>query len=322
MPEVAPAHQPVETDHQTADAADEDEEETAKRLAIEAPGLKFDHRTDLTCFGGVRPWLRHGEAWPRCGNGDCTQLMQFFLQIDFRFAPVEARQKFVGDDANKLLQMFTCWACEEDTVEHFSKAVLLRFVPLPPAGPDAPGGAPSLLSLASRSVAHSLDANPDKDVKEKLELTGLDKKVALMADAAANEDPAAQLARRPHGHQDRVDNGTLMEHFPLKRLVKWVAQDDWPNFMERPELVTEHHDEAEVAALPQDAYYSCKLGGYAPWVQAVDYASCPECDAPMTNLVFNISEDEAIPWDWGGNGTGQIMQCPTHLDVLAFTWAV
>jgi hypothetical protein len=42
----------------------------------------------------------------------------------------------------------------------------------------------------------------------------------------------------------------------------------------------------------------------------------------MTNLVFNISEDEAIPWDWGDNGTGQIMQCPTHLDVLAFTWAV
>jgi hypothetical protein len=53
--------------------------------------------------------------------------------------------------------MFYCWSCE-DTYEPFSKAVLLRFVPLPPADPTA--GAPSLLSLASRSVAGFLDANP------------------------------------------------------------------------------------------------------------------------------------------------------------------
>jgi hypothetical protein len=70
------------------------------------------------------------------------------------------RVRCVRSDANKLLQMFACWACEEDTVEHFTKAVLLRFVPLPPAGADMPMGAPSLLSLASHSVARSLDANP------------------------------------------------------------------------------------------------------------------------------------------------------------------
>jgi hypothetical protein len=132
-------------------------------------------------------------------------------------------------------------------------------------------------SHTPRTSHTDAQARADKDEKEKLELTGLDKKVALMADAAANEDPAAQLARRPHDHQDRVDNGTLMEHFPLKRLVKWVAQDDWPNFMERPKLVTKHHDEAEVAALPQDPYYSCKLGGYAPWVQGTRCAVCAVC---------------------------------------------
>jgi hypothetical protein len=111
VPAVEPAHQPAGDEGVlSADLTNSrvwaklkfwgaDEEEKAKRLAIEAPGFKFDHRTDLTCFGGVRPWLRHGEAWPRCGNGDCRQQMQFFLQVDFRFAPEEARQKFVGDSA-------------------------------------------------------------------------------------------------------------------------------------------------------------------------------------------------------------------------------
>jgi hypothetical protein len=208
-------------------------------------------------------------------------------------------------DPNKLLQMFYCWTCE-DTYEPFSKAVLLRFVPLPPADPTA--GAPSLLSIASRSVAGFLDANPglfsrttahahiartphtshththtssrcaradkDAEVKKNLSLTGLDEKVegslahgALMADVAANEDPAAQLAKRPHDDEARnTENTCFSGHFPLKRLVRWVPRDDWPNADEREDVVEElgqeDDDEEEY-----DTYYSCKLGGWAPWVQ-------------------------------------------------------
>jgi hypothetical protein len=66
-------------------------------VAVEAPEFKFDHKADLTCFGGVRPWLRKDEEWPRCTKDTCeSQLLQFFFQIDFRFVPEEAR-KFVGD---------------------------------------------------------------------------------------------------------------------------------------------------------------------------------------------------------------------------------
>jgi hypothetical protein len=73
---------------------------SAEAEAIEAPEFKFDHRADLTCFGGVRPWLGHNEEWPRCKNGTCGgRSLQFFLQIDFRFAPDEAARKFAGADA-------------------------------------------------------------------------------------------------------------------------------------------------------------------------------------------------------------------------------
>ncbi|ELR12851.1 uncharacterized protein ACA1_094080 [Acanthamoeba castellanii str. Neff] len=299
LPEVAPAY----------DVPAGSSEDDAKRLAIEAPEFRFDHRTDLTCFGGVRPWLRKDEEWPRCSNRDCTHQLQFFLQVDFRFAPDEARKQFVGDD----------------TYEPFSKAVLLRFVPLPPADPTA--GAPRAFSPSPR--APSPTPSTPTPVKKNLSLTGLDEKVedslahgALMADVAANEDPAAQLAKRPHDDVARnTENTCFNGHFPFKRLVRWVPRDDWPDADEREDVVEElgqeDDDEEEY-----ETYYSCKLGGWAPWVQSVSYASCPTCEAEMKNVVFNINEDNAIPFDWGDGGTGQILQCPTHLDALCFTWAV
>jgi hypothetical protein len=57
---------------------------------VVAPEVKFDYKSDLTCFGGVRPWLRSAEQWPRCGNAGCANHLQFLFQVDFRFVPAEA----------------------------------------------------------------------------------------------------------------------------------------------------------------------------------------------------------------------------------------
>jgi hypothetical protein len=57
---------------------------------VVAPEVKFDFKSDLTCFGGVRPWLRSAEQWPRCGNAGCANYLHFLFQVDFRFVPAEA----------------------------------------------------------------------------------------------------------------------------------------------------------------------------------------------------------------------------------------
>jgi hypothetical protein len=59
--------------------------------------------------------------------------------------------------ANKLLQLFVCWECET-TYDAFSKAVLVRIVPVPPVSPSSSGG--TLVSLASHSLATTLDSLP------------------------------------------------------------------------------------------------------------------------------------------------------------------
>jgi hypothetical protein len=98
IPEVEPRRSSSTGEEEDEnDGDDESEENTAAKVAvIEAPEFKFDHKTDLTCFGGVRPWLRKDEEWPRCGEEGCERLLQFFLQLDCRFLPDEARTRFAG----------------------------------------------------------------------------------------------------------------------------------------------------------------------------------------------------------------------------------
>ena len=75
-------------------------------MAIEEPEFRFDHRTDLTCFGGVRPWLRKDEEWPRCGH--CSQPLQFFFQIDFRHLPPQAARQYAGGGMHHHSQPLSC----------------------------------------------------------------------------------------------------------------------------------------------------------------------------------------------------------------------
>jgi hypothetical protein len=141
-----------------------------------------------------------------------------------------------------LLQLFFCYDCEE-SYEPFAPSILLRFVPLPPATPT-PGQ----------------EVSPD-----------------LLADVAANEDPAAQLAKRPRDDDQRRESASMIPkgHFPFRKLVNWTPREDWPEAIERRGIAgAEGIDPAN--DLPT-ADWSCKLGGWAPWVQGGSHHGCHLC---------------------------------------------
>lgn len=73
--------------------------------------------------------------------------------------------------------------------------------------------------------------------------------------------------------------------------------------------------EAISKAVPGD-----KLGGWPAWVQGVEYPSCPRCAAKM-RYVIQIDSNGGVDHMFGDAGRGHVSQCPTHADVLAFTWA-
>jgi uncharacterized protein YwqG len=63
-----------------------------------------------------------------------------------------------------------------------------------------------------------------------------------------------------------------------------------------------------------------KLAGWPAWVQDVEYPKCPLCRGRM-QVVFQLDSEDNVPYMWGDVGTGHIVQCPEHRDVLAFAWA-
>ena len=56
-----------------------------------------------------------------------------------------------------------------------------------------------------------------------------------------------------------------------------------------------------------------QVGGWPCWRQDVDYPSCPTCDNPMTNLLFQLL--------LGDGGIAHVTQCKKHKKQLAFASA-
>lgn len=63
-----------------------------------------------------------------------------------------------------------------------------------------------------------------------------------------------------------------------------------------------------------------KLSGWPVWKQNVEYAECNQCGQPMTTMVFQINDEENIPFMLADGGQGQILQCP-HDKTVGFIWA-
>jgi|JI10StandDraft_1071094.scaffolds.fasta_scaffold388723_2 hypothetical protein len=63
-----------------------------------------------------------------------------------------------------------------------------------------------------------------------------------------------------------------------------------------------------------------KLGGWPFWVQGVEYPSCPRCSEEM-RYVLQLDFEPPLEDLFGDSGCGHVSQCPSHPEVLAFTWA-
>ena len=63
-----------------------------------------------------------------------------------------------------------------------------------------------------------------------------------------------------------------------------------------------------------------KLAGYPKWVQGIEYAGCPICREPMRQ-VFQLTSEENLPYEFREGGIAQVLQCKTHKEQFALTWA-
>jgi hypothetical protein len=146
-----------------------------------------------------------------------------------------------------------------------------------------------------------------------LRLIGLDTLVSTSADIGPNEDTSAQLAKCPRLEAD----GTCSFDFalPFHRPVRWRARQDWPS-------EEQCADGGRVTKHDSGTYAGTKLGGWphrgSSHCAVVKYPACRECGSDMTNLVFHISEDDVLPYDWGDSAPHIVLQCPAHYAEMAF----
>ena len=152
----------------------------------------------------------------------------------------------------------------------------------------------------------------------------------------------AQCVRMvPRPEKARRAKNPLKDPFPPLKIVNIKRVDDYPAFVELRQLgITETKDRKrrEVlgcpklkfkATVPFDTYYDClnrcvprtKLSGWPAWVQDIEYPNCPKCQRLMDRMIVQIVPHEHLPFMLADGGRGQVLQCPDHPDVLAFTWA-
>jgi hypothetical protein len=154
----------------------------------------------------------------------------------------------------------------------------------------------------------------DKEtVMHTLRLIGLDTIVSASRDIGANEDTSAQLGKYP-----RLEAGGKCSFnfaLPFHRPVRWAARQDWPREEQLPDgrrVIKQMRDRNRTT------YEGTKLGGWSFLDRAVKYPACRECGAAMTNLVFHISEDDVLPYDWEDTSPHVVLQCPAHYAEMAF----
>jgi len=76
----------------------------------------------------------------------------------------------------------------------------------------------------------------------------------------------------------------------------------------------------ERAVVPSLNRQGDKLGGWPGWVQDPDHPRCPQGDHRLDRMVLQIDSGRGVPYTWGDNGVGFVLQCPHHRDRVAFTW--
>jgi uncharacterized protein YwqG len=112
-----------------------------------------------------------------------------------------------------------------------------------------------------------------------------------------------------------------VEVFPVKAIVGWEEQADYPHYEDLMELDHElDDDEDEVVAEAGYPVPGDKLGGWPMWIQGAEYPDCRQCGARM-ELLLQLDSEDQLPWMWGDVGCAHVTVCPEHPDELALAWA-
>ena len=241
-------------------------------------------------FGG-RPALRPGEAWPACGR--CGSPQTLFLQLDLDALPPKA-----GDFGGGLLQFFYCIVCDDtggpadaDPWASFSRSHLFRQLsrrePLLVADPN------DVKTLVARQIAGwtHVEDYPGHGDCERL---GLRKQQV---------HPGVSWTERTIW----ADGGLTYEPFS--------AEDD-PAEVLRNAMKRQGPFDDEIFG---EVEVGDKLGGWPSWVQPPEWIECPLCGRRM-RLLMQIGSEHNVDWMFGDMGTGFLMQCSKHPDVLSFSW--
>ncbi|MBI5533195.1 MAG: right-handed parallel beta-helix repeat-containing protein [Deltaproteobacteria bacterium] len=135
----------------------------------------------------------------------------------------------------------------------------------------------------------------------------------------------------PSGAASTARAPKLAKAPPALQIVRWLEFGELPSWHELealhlpnlPSTVREagfsYNDGTagvEASGPAIDAHLGDKLGGWPRWIQHRAPPACPICGAEMTTLVFQIDEEDHVPWTWGDAGAAYVMQCPTHKEAL------
>jgi uncharacterized protein YjbI with pentapeptide repeats/uncharacterized protein YwqG len=271
-----------------------------KRLAWKPLTKSGDGKLTSSKFAGT-PWLAVDETWPICPH--CQEPMQFFLQLNLEQLPQALERKF----GNGLLQMFYCTSDAECDIDNegwsaFSSCQFLRIVQADEKResvviPEIQSESSSKLrkgQFPPKLIVEWQKVNDYPDWLE-AELHGGSITYEELVKIATDKTRSYPSDLQDFSYMDK-DNRKFSEGYQRCGVVT--------NFM------------IDVALLP----FGDKLAGWPHWVQSIEYPNCPVCSKLMDRLVFEFASDDNVPFLWGDVGVGYILQCPDHVEQLAFLW--
>ncbi|GKT27465.1 DUF1963 domain-containing protein [Aduncisulcus paluster] len=114
--------------------------------------------------------------------------------------------------------------------------------------------------------------------------------------------------------------------YPCKKVTEFIPHLAFPGYDEFCEHFPDKSFEMEwiFAFLEQlDEKFDFLvdgIGGYANWIQNVDFAPCDVCHSDSI-LVYQIDYQGPLGYEFGDGGNCQILVCPEHGECVKMVWA-
>jgi uncharacterized protein YwqG len=248
-------------------------------------------------FGGT-PYMREEDKWSIC---ECGYPTEFVVQINLDTLPFNK-----GEYGTGLFQM---WKCPIDC----GSSKIVRIIV-----PNGSGVKVTIPDINNWQYEIGIRTLSDRHSLQCIEFGGL-----FMPEVKILRPDINKLINEYRTRHTEP-------HFPAKRIISWVREDDYPDFEE----IEEEDLEEEIWEKHEE--YNCweygkrgeKMGGWTYWYDKISvyykYPKCPICEEEMTTLLLQIDHDSNIHlWNiYYGEGTVNIYQCRQHkqqVEYILFT---